>query len=93
MLEAWVTLHRLHDQGGVQCLPELGQRGNSGGDRRVHSKGSHGTRISDPVHPPDSPAEQAGLEEGDCIMSIDGVPVTASEQSSALTGQEAPGSR
>lgn len=37
---------------------------------------------------PDSPAEQAGLEEGDCIMSIDGVPVTASEQSSALTGQE-----
>lgn len=37
---------------------------------------------------PDSPAEQAGLEEGDCIQSIDGVPVTASAQSSALTGQE-----
>lgn len=42
---------------------------------------------------PDSPAEQAGLEEGDCILSIDGVAVTASEQSSALTVRMAPGSR
>lgn len=37
---------------------------------------------------PGSPAEEAGLEEGDYILSIDGVTVTASEQSSALAGQE-----
>ena len=37
---------------------------------------------------PDSPAQEAGLAEGDYILSIDGVTVTASEQSAALTGKE-----
>lgn len=37
---------------------------------------------------PDSPAQEAGLAEGDCILSIDGVAVTTSEQSAALTGRE-----
>lgn len=37
---------------------------------------------------PDSPAQEAGLTEGDHILSIDGVAVTASEQSAALTGRE-----
>lgn len=37
---------------------------------------------------PDSPAQQAGLEEGDYILSIDGVPVTDSAQSADLTGAE-----
>ena len=37
---------------------------------------------------PDSPAQEAGLEEGDCILSIDGVAVTASEQSITLSGRE-----
>lgn len=37
---------------------------------------------------PDSPAQEAGLEEGDYIQAIDGVAVTSSEQSASLTGQE-----
>lgn len=37
---------------------------------------------------PDSPAQQAGLEEGDYILSIDGVAVTDSSQSADLTGAE-----
>lgn len=35
---------------------------------------------------PDSPAQQAGLEAGDCIQSIDGVPVTDASQAADLTG-------
>ena len=37
---------------------------------------------------PGSPALEAGLEAGDRILSIDGVPVTSPEQSVSLTGQE-----
>lgn len=36
---------------------------------------------------PDSPAQQAGLEAGDYIQSIDGVAVTDSAQSADLTGK------
>lgn len=36
---------------------------------------------------PDSPAQEAGLAEGDYILSINGVPVTTSDQVSDLTGQ------
>ena len=37
---------------------------------------------------PDSPAQKAGLEEGDYIQAIDGVAVTSPEQSASLAGQE-----
>lgn len=37
---------------------------------------------------PDSPAQQAGLEEGDYILSIDGAAVTDSSQAADLTGGE-----
>ena len=37
---------------------------------------------------PNSPAEEAGLEQGDFIVSIDGITVSETEQISALSGPE-----
>lgn len=37
---------------------------------------------------PDSPAQEAGLQEGDQILAIDGTPVTSLDQISAISGPE-----